>query len=399
MHPIVICCGWACFLCISLYEMLPRARLLITLVFTTNLRKMLSNNELLSKTITFLRLPLIVGVVFIHTNLSDVNIGGKLFVSEDQFPFHDILRHLLSEELARIAVPLFFFMSGFLFFKSADFSYSTYKNKLGKRIRTLLIPYLFWNIVVLFLFFLTQTFLSSMTSGANKLITDYTLSDWLGVFWNHRENMPICYQFWFIRDLMVVVLCSPLVYWLVRHLKAVGIISLGILWCFGLWFSIAGFSSAAFFFFSFGAWFAINQRNFVIDFKPLRLSFTFFYISMVIADMILWEKKIEGFHFLHNIGIVIGLITVVTWSAYGLQKGKLKCSVLLASSSFFIYAYHGMFIALFVKFWVKSIQPTELTMILGYLIIPFIITGLGIGIYILMLKFFPKLTSLITGGR
>lgn len=79
MHPIVICCEWACFLCISLYEMLPRARLLITLVFTTNLRKMLSNNELLSKTITFLRLPLIVGVVFIHTNLNDVNIGCHWF--------------------------------------------------------------------------------------------------------------------------------------------------------------------------------------------------------------------------------------------------------------------------------------------------------------------------------
>jgi len=361
---------------------------------------MLSNNELLSKTIAFLRLPLIVGVVFIHTCLLDVNIGGKLLIAEGQFPIHDILRHLLSEEFARIAVPLFFFMSGFLFFKSTDFSFSTYKNKLGKRVRTLLIPYIFWNIIVLALFFLTQTYLSSMTSGANKLIVDYTLSDWLGVFWSHRENMPICYQFWFIRDLMVVVLCSPLVYWIVKHIRIVGVVSLGILWCFNIWFPITGFSSAAFFFFSFGAWFAISRHNFVVDFKPLRLLFTLFYLLIVIADSILWYKQIGGFHFIHNIGIVIGLITIVAWTAHGIQKDKLKCSALLAGSSFFVYAYHGMAIALLVKSWVKVMQPaTELTMILGYLLIPFIIVGLGIGIYIVIKKLFPFFTSLITGGR
>lgn len=361
---------------------------------------MLSNNETLSKTITFLRLPLIVAVVFIHTQLSNVNIGGNLLVSEGQFPYHNILRHLISEEIARIAVPLFFFFSGFLFFYHTNFSFSTYKNKLRKRIHTLLIPYIFWNIVVLALFFLTQTFLSSMTSGANKLIVDYNLSDWLGVFWSHREKMPICYQFWFIRDLMVVVLCSPIIYWLIRNLKTLGIILLGILWCFGLWFPITGFSSAAFFFFSFGAWFAIHKHDFVFDFKSLRLPFTWLYILIVIVDTLLWRNQITGLHFIHNIGIIVGLITIVTWTAHGIQKGKLKCSALLAGSSFFIYAYHGMPIAFLSKFWIKLMQPaTEATMILGYLLIPFLIVGLGIGIYAIILKVFPRFTAFITGGR
>ena len=361
---------------------------------------MISNNELQSKVITFLRLPLIVGVVFIHTCLTSVNIGGRLLVEEGDFPFHDIFRYLISEEFARIAVPLFFFMSGFLFFTHTNFTFSAYKNKLAKRVHTLLIPYLFWNIVVLALFFLTQIFVPSMTSGANKLIVDYTISDLLGIFWSYGTNMPICYQFWFIRDLMVVVLFSPFVYFLVKYLKAIGVVMLGILWCFGLWFPLTGFSSVAFFFFSFGAWFAVHQHNFVADFKPLRLSFTFLYILIVMADIILWYKQIEGFHFIHNIGILVGLIAIVTWTAYGIQKGKLKCSALLAGSSFFIYAYHGMPIAFLVKFWVKLIQPaTELTMILGYVLIPFFIVGLGLGVYLLMQKFLPRFTSFITGGR
>ena len=76
---------------------------------------MIENEELQSKTIKFLRFPLIIGIVFIHTNLAEVNIGGQLWAAKGQFPIHDIFRYIVSEELARIAVPLFYFMSGFCF--------------------------------------------------------------------------------------------------------------------------------------------------------------------------------------------------------------------------------------------------------------------------------------------
>lgn len=361
---------------------------------------MLSNNEILSKTITFLRFPLIIAVVFIHTGLDRVNIGGKILVSKGQFPLHDMLNQLVSQELARIAVPLFFFMSGFLFFRQSEFSLSAYKTKLKKRIRTLLIPYVFWNIAVLFLFFQTQTFLSSMTSGMNKLITEYTLSDWFGVFWNHREGMPICYQFWFIRDLMVVILCSPLVYGIVRYGKVASVIFLGLLWCFGLWFHIVGFSITALFFFSFGAWFAVSKNNFIVKFKPLRLSFTFLYLLIIVADTFCKYHELHHLSFLHNIGIIIGLIAVISWTAYGIESQKLKCSTWLAGSTFFIYAYHGMPIAFLTKYWVKQMQPaSELTMVLGYLVIPLVVVGLGLVFYHFMQKVFPRFTGFITGGR
>lgn len=37
----------------------------------------MTNSELLSKTISYLRFPLIVGVVFIHNNMGEINIQGK----------------------------------------------------------------------------------------------------------------------------------------------------------------------------------------------------------------------------------------------------------------------------------------------------------------------------------
>lgn len=362
---------------------------------------MLTEENILSKTITFLRFPLIVAVVIIHTDLTDVIIGGNLLVNKGDFPIHDVLRHVLTNELARIAVPLFYFISGFLFFYRSEFTQSTYWQKMGKRVRTLLVPYVIWNVVVILLNLIAQTFMPSMISGRNELVVDYSLADWLNIFWNHKgTGSPICFQFWFIRDLMVVMLLSPAIYMLVRYVKLWGVALLGLLWCLGIWFDVVSFSSSSFFFFAWGAWFSIYKRNFIIDFKSLRIPFTILYTLFVLGGTLIWYYGISGLDFIYNIGIVWGVIAVITWAAYGIKNDMLKSCTFLAGSSFFVYAYHGIFIPFAVKYWVKLMQPaTEYTMIMGYLLMPLLIISIGVGIYALMLRICPRFTGIITGGR
>lgn len=358
------------------------------------------NNQILSKTITYLRFPLIVAVVLIHANLSIVNVSGSLLAGENNFPIYDILYHIISDEFARIAVPLFFFFSGFLFFNRTNFTLLAYYDKLKKRVHTLLVPYLFWNLLVLFAFLLLQLLLPAMTSGDNKLITDYSFSDFLAIFWNCRpDGFPMCYQFWFIRDLMVVVVLSPLVYCFVRYLKIVGVILLGLLCCFNLWYNIPGFSSVAFFFFSFGAWFAIHKHNFVVDFKQLRIPLSILYILLVGLSTSFWYSGLFMYS-VHFAGIICGLISVVSWTAFGVERNKLVCNNFLAGSSFFVYGYHGLFIALLCKIWMKTFQPaTDFVMVSGYVIIPIVVVLLGVAIYYLLHKYLPRFTGIITGGR
>ncbi|MBV4186261.1 MAG: acyltransferase [Phocaeicola dorei] len=361
---------------------------------------MSSNNDRLSKTIMFLRFPLIVAVVFIHTNLADVMINGRLLVNEGQFPIHDLFRHIITNELARIAVPLFFFISGFLFFYHTDFSMKMYKQKLKKRVRTLLVPYLFWNTVVFLLFFLTQIFFSSMTSGRNKLIVDYGWLDWMNLFWNYREGMPVCYQFWFIRDLIFVVLFVPVLYYFIKYCKAFAVVLLGGLWLFDLWFDMPGVNIAAFFFFSLGAWFSIYRHDFTTIFLPLRWLATFLYLILMVVGTLLWYYKVSDCSWIYNVGIIVGLLTIVSWVAYNIERNILCVNTFLAGSAFFVYAYHGMPVAFLTKYWVRLCQPaSELTMLTGYFLIPLWVTGIGIFCYSLLRKWFPAFTNLITGGR
>lgn len=60
----------------------------------------------------------------------------------------------------------------------------------------------------------------------------YSLTDWLDAFWSINGGCPICYQFWFLRDLIVMILFSPLIYILVKYFRWFSVFVLGVLWYF-----------------------------------------------------------------------------------------------------------------------------------------------------------------------
>ena len=94
------------------------------------------SEKLQSDTITWLRFPLIVGVVFIHDNITLGQNSGVI----NPFWFDCVIR-LFSDVLPRVCVPLFFIISGFLFFYGVKNLRLSYVNKVKRRFRTLFIPY------------------------------------------------------------------------------------------------------------------------------------------------------------------------------------------------------------------------------------------------------------------
>lgn len=354
----------------------------------------MTNEELQSKTIDFLRFPLIVGVVLIHSHFSEVIINGVDVLHGYSFPIYDTISYLLSDFIARIAVPLFFFISGFLFFyRSERFSLSVYMHKLKSRGRSILIPYLFWNLVVIFLFFLVQTLIPGLTSGANKLIRDYSLTDWLVAFWD-----PICYQFWFLRDLIIMILISPLIYILVKYLRWFSVLALGVLWYFNWWFSLPGFSITAFFFFSAGACFSIRNCNFVTLLKPCLFPSAVLY--SLLAVICIYFKEQPWINFVHLLSILTGIILAVSLSAHFIKLGKWSVNTFLTGGTFFIYAFHGMPLALILKFTIKHLPiSNDVTFLIIYFLSAGFIILVSLGIYCLLKKWFPRFLSIVTGGR
>lgn len=348
--------------------------------------------QLQSKVISFLRFPLCAAVVLIH-----VNINTKDCLA---YPIYDSVHYLCAQIIARVAVPLFFMFSGFLFFYKLDkFTTSTYRNKLVKRIGTLLIPYIFWNLVLI-LYYLLGRFLGL----GSQFGIGFNFIDYLSLFWNFEvhpingggiASFPISIQFWYIRDLMVSVLLSPIIYWLTKKLHIYFVIALATLWITNYWPLITGLNITALFFFSLGAYFSIFKKNFAEFSKPHTLLLGFAYLITIVPILIAQELN---FNPLRRISILLGMAFSISLSAKYISTGKWRINQFLSESSFFIFAYHWT--ALIIMDDIVSISPnTDIMCTALYIAKTGFIVVVGLVIYYLLKKVMPRFTALITGGR
>lgn len=124
--------------------------------------------------------------------------------------YNYVLSTLSDRTLARCAVPLYFILSGALFFR--DYSNASYGKKLKKRIFSLLIPFLCWNTIwMLFSIITSYTPLSALFRGREKFVL--TLPNILKGIFHYGCNEP----FWFVFELMFFVVISPIFDLLLRN--------------------------------------------------------------------------------------------------------------------------------------------------------------------------------------
>lgn len=361
----------------------------------------MDSEKLLSKTIHFLRFPLIFSVVVSHVHYVGIVINGEASVQPGMFPIYDFIYRLIRCELASLDVSSFFFFAGFLFFYKTNFTLETYANKLKNRVHTLLVPYLFWNALALVLMLLANVFLTQLASGDNDSILNKSFTEILSMFWSYKADTPVAGQFWFIRDLMVMGLISPLLYLAIRYLKWIWVPVMGYCWVAGVPDIALGLSFDALFFFSLGAWFSIHKQNFVTLFMPARKWLLPLFLVLVGVNMVLWyQRLIVAYNIVHNINVLVGMAMVFGWVARGIELSKLKTNDVIWGSTFFVYASHFLLVVFSLKVWLKLCYPVNETMlIVGYFLIPLVVTAIGIGTYQLLKKIMPRFTAVITGGR
>lgn len=361
-----------------------------------------ASEQLQSKTISFLRFPLIIGILFIHSQTSLSVVGG---ISNVNTPIFDVVRDLFSFVLSAVSVPLFFLMSGYLFFYNSDFSQKTYTEKLRKRVRTLLVPYLFWNSIYL-LFNLLVSYIPALSSMFKGNSTPISLENVLAAMWGCTMGVehvyPIAYQFWFIRDLMVMVILSPLHYIFIKQAKIYGIVCIAILWMMDLcipYIGMRGMSSAAIFFFMLGAWLSINKKNIItVSQKVVKISY-FLYPLFVIADLCTIHDNYNVF--IHNIGILFGIVCCFNMASNIIQKKQMPNIAFWSSASFFVFAIHDPWILTQLrKVTIALFSPiNDISLLFFYFMNVLLTVIISVFIYVIIRRIIPRLAIMITGGR
>ena len=258
-----------------------------------------------------------------------------------------------------------------------------------------------WNLIYILFNFFGEHLIPQFFSGRHQVLSEYSFIDILSCFWSRPNQMPIDYPLWFVRNLMVVNISSYFIYKLIKRFKFYFIAILGCIWYFHLSLHLpVGVSAAAFFFFSFGAYFSIFKYNFLEKIKPVMVPSIVIYLIIVTVLLAFSFTECKWTHYLHEAGILVGVIAAFTIAKFCIERFNLKSNKFLANSTFFIFAYHAMPLDIIIRLVCKYLNNySDFSLIAIYLGCPTIVTILGLILYYLIKTYLKPLSGILTGGR
>ncbi len=312
------------------------------------------------------------------------------------------IENTVGRGLCQIAVPLFYLMSGYLFFARMPGGLRAIKGKLKKRAKTLLVPYLIANTLTFFFWLalsITASCIPAIERVVNfnvaKVIDEGLLPTLRLVF----IDPPIAFQLWFVRDLMVVMLFSPVIYSFISAIRhfgkaamAAAIAALVILYAVcarypfvvaAFWFTLGGIAS--------------TTPGLVATPRASKL-WAFFlsaaYITFALATGLgIIPNSIASY--IPFVGIPAIWITydVVAHRVNDCRLGKE-----LTGYTFFVYLIHEPLLNIFKKLPLLA-STSEPTLIISYLIIPLLFFPLACVFGKILKTCLPKFYAVYTGGR
>lgn len=347
-----------------------------------------NENIRLSLAISWMRFPLIFMIVLLHCYCA---------IDAYNHPLYFKLVYPWGLWLGETGVPAFFFISGFLFFLSQK----TYSQKILSRVSSLFIPYLFWNGLILVVYIILDRFVHPIFL-VDKAISNYNIIDYFRAFidrgdWNNGNGVPLLCPFWYIRNLMILCILSPLLYYIIRYLKWLFILLL-----FGWWITIPynGMLASSLLFFCLGAYFSIQQINPLKIVTERHVLFLTIWATLFFFD---WTSHsiLPLYHglYIHRLSIVFNIFMLFLLGSYW-GDNNYKGKDILNKSSFWIYAVHYPLTIVVKKISAYFIVYLQDWQVLGFYFLSVIcVTAICVFSYMISNKLYPQFLSIITGNR
>lgn len=375
--------------------------------------------EMQSKVLDNLRFPLVIMVVFIHS----CTINDYCMPNWSNMSGADVnvaLQILFSHVLSSIAVPTFFVISGYFFFyNTRKFDIDTYRQKIKKRIKSLLVPYLIWNTFsILWIIFLKIGAYFVKGKPLSNILDFLNENNWLRLYWDcyiwgeTRHNWlgqitpasgPYLIPLWFLRDLMIVVIITPILYYLIKRFKYFTMILLCICYITGIWPNVHGLSSEAILFFSIGAYFSIHKRNMIEELKKIKQPALLLFIPLLIVEWYYDGSSTTIGQYIYPIFIIVGVISVINCVSALTKAEILYVPSTISKMTFFIYVSHGLIGLPLAATVLERIIPNYdsywISIITYYILLPVFGISICFVLHEVLKRYFPDMLAVLAGKR
>lgn len=348
-----------------------------------------------SEVIAAMRFPLMVLLLFAHV-LPEKSVPIEMNFSE--MNLYHLFSEGISHNLSRIRNPLFFLFSGFFFFrKMEEWSSGFYCSQLKKRIMSLVLPYLLWNVIMIVAMYIKNyAFISLFSMEPGEDLLKFRGTSLYEMFW----HTPVNYPLWFLRDLICMSVLSPVFYIFFKYLKGCGLLILTVLYLSAWESHVAGFSMSAFMFFGAGAYMGIYKKQ-ILEFSS-KYRYTVAIAAFLFLCCAVVNNGREYHAYIVRVYVLLGIITAFNLTDWLITRKVWKSLfVKLSGTVFFIYAVHEVYIINWTKgfFSRTSLVNSGGGLLISYVLIPFITLGVCLGLYFLLNRVAPNMLALMVGGR
>jgi succinoglycan biosynthesis protein ExoH len=359
-----------------------------------------------SRTIDFARICLIVGLVFLHYE-GYPNVAQSPFrgINPDVHPVATFINSFVLFFFFAV-VPLLSVISGWLFFSFSEDAERNLMQRIRRRFQSLYLPLVFWN-----LSYLAVLYLLYLTGPERSLLREINIDFATAGAWDYVNAVfavtghPIGFQFWFVRDLFVTILASPLLWVLLRQAPYAGLALLGLVWIsdqdLGLFFR-----TDVLFFFYIGGLLRTRQIALQVGRKPALLLLGA-YCALVAARALAPYYADESQPLTNLVldtvtrgGRIIGVLAC--WGVF-LQLASIRGSesvARLGGFAFFLHAIHFPLLAE-AKIFLWQFVPAETDgwMLLHYAASVALTVGVGLAVGLGLAALKPNWFALLNGGR
>ena len=355
-----------------------------------------------SKRITSLRFLLMLFVMIKHNAI----VKG---IFMHQLPFYEpgivtFIKEFFANGLGELAVPVFFIFSGYLLAASSN----SYFTILKKRFHSIFLPYTIWT----FLYFAGWVLLKHFHFTYGNPVSGWREWSFIDYFvrfigYYHNLRFPFVGSFWFLRDLMILIVISPILIFVAKRLPFLLTVMCSFFYFCSI--SIPLVLPVSLFFFVFGILCSIYK----IDFFRLADKIKWHeLIFLFLAAFVLFKLKpsynIYGdikntsyfFIFIFS-GIFLlfkfSLIIINNEKAFSLAKKA-------APFTFFTYAFHTPILLEVVKQVTFRITLVEkyggaVRSLSQFIIACILDIGISLAAGILLYKICPAIFNLLSGGK
>lgn len=373
--------------------------------------------DLRSQSLDLLRFPLAIIIVAVHVfNSNSISVQNRIYEVSSFSLYNDFLL-FVDGFLRGISVPVYFFISGYVFFIGVnEFTKDVYFKKIRNRIFTLLIPFIIWNIAEIMIGIAKCLYSDSLSFASNGVELNLTFKNFLSCFWRCNGELfwsiaptgervaaggspfPINSPLWFIRDLMIIVCITPLIHYILKRTKYFFIAVMTVLFFIP---NIHVPYLSAFLFFSMGAYLSIYKKDMVKEFgRHFKISMIIYPLFSLLSIIATIHNCVALPYIFKQVSIIGFLVFAYNISICILQNTNINPGRTLPAASFFIYVAHSLIFQRATKLMFMFLNPDNSIEVISAYILSVAFTVLSLlFVFILMKKYTPRILQFVTGRK